>query len=109
MSAQEPVIAVSNETSESERVGSSPVPPSEHQAAKDISLIADPLTTEPVTESPAEAVGTASDDTPFIPPTDDTNIPAAAPTSLNGPANGIEAPAFVSVELLNFISPPEVE
>lgn len=100
MSAQEPVIALSNETSESERVDSSAIPSTEHPAAKDVSPAVDPSPAKPVTELPAEAARTTSDDTPFIMPTHDTNIPNTVSTNFNGSLNEVEATPFVSVELL---------
>ena len=107
MSAQEPVIAVSNEPPESERVDPSTVLPSEHPAVKDVSSIADSSPVEPVTEPPAETAQTVPDDTPFILPKH-TNIPNATPTS--DPVSGVDPTSFVSVELLNFsLSPPRGE
>ena len=99
MSAEEPVIAVSHETSEPGRVDSPSVPPSEHLAAKDVSTIPDPPPPEPVTEPPAGTVQTASDDTLLNLPKHDANIPTALPTDLNGSANGVEVTTLVSVEL----------
>ena len=107
MSAQEPVIAVSNETSESDRVDSSTVPPSEHPTAKAASSIPDSSPAEPVIELPAETAQTVSDDTLLILPKDDTNIPTATSTDPNGSTNEAEATPSVSVELLlNFSLSP---
>ena len=112
MSAQEPVIAVLNETLESESVDSSAVPPSEDLVVKDTPNIMDSSPAEPVTELPAEsAQTTASDDTPAIPLKHYTNIPDATPANLNSSVNGAEVTSFVSVEPLNFFlsfSPPEL-
>jgi len=113
MSTQESVIAVLNETSESESVDSPAVPPSEDLAVKDTPAIVDSSPVEPATELPAEATQTASDDTPAILPNHDTNIPDATPTNFNSSANGAEVTSFVSVELLNFfflftLSAPEL-
>lgn len=100
MSTQEPVITVSNETPESERVDSPTVPPSEHPAVKDVSPIADSSPVEPVTELPVETAQSVSDDTLLILPKHETNIPNATPTS--GSVGEAGATSFVSVELLNF-------
>jgi hypothetical protein len=104
MSAQEPVIAVLNETSKSEFADSFAVPPSEDLAVKDTPTIVDSSPAEPVTELPAETAQTASDDTPAILLKHDTNIPDATPTNLNSSVNGVEVTSLVSVELLNFFS-----
>lgn len=102
MSTQEPVIAVLNETSESESVDSPAVPPSEDLVVKDTPVIVDSSPVEPATELPAEATQTASNDTPAILPNHDTNIPDATPTNFNSSASGAEVTSSVSVELLNF-------
>lgn len=102
MSAEDPVIAVSNGTSEPDRVYSETIPPSEHLTAKDVSTIPDSLSVEPLTEPPAETAQTASDDTLSHLLKHDANIPNSMPTNPNGSANGVEATTSVSVELLNF-------
>lgn len=102
MSAQEPVIAVSNETSESQRVDSSPVPQSEHPVVKEVPTVVDSSPTEPVTELPTDTVQTTSDDTPATLLKHDTNIPDVTPTYLNNSVTGVEVTPSVSVELLNF-------
>ena len=102
MSAQEPVIAVPNETTESNRVDSSTLPPPDHTAAKDVSPAVDSSPAELVTEPPAESAQAVTDDTTFISPKHDTNIPDSTPTNLNGSVNGAGATSFVSVAALNF-------
>ena len=111
MSAQESVIALSNETSGSERVDSSTIPPSEPLVVKDASTIDDSPPAESVTELPAEPTQATSDDTPTILLKDNTNIPDATPTNLADSVNRVEVTPFVSVELLNFfaLSAPGVE
>ena len=103
MSAEDPVIAVSNETSEPGRVDSPPIPipPSEHLVAKDVSTIPDFPPPEPMTEPPAGTVQAASDDTLLNLLNQSANIPDAMSTDLNGSANEVEATTLVSVELLN--------
>jgi hypothetical protein len=103
MSAEDSLIAVSNETSEPGPVDSPTIPPSEHLTVKDVSTVPDFPPPESVTEPPADAVQTASDDTLSNLPKLDVNIPNATPTNLNGSANGVEATTFVSVELLNLL------
>ena len=100
MSAQEPVIAVSNETSESQHVDSPAVLPSEHLVVKETPNVVDSSPAEPVTELQAEVAQTTSDDTPAT--LHDTNIPDATPTYLNGSVDGVEITPPVCVELLNF-------
>lgn len=105
MSTQESVIALSNETSGSERVDSSAIPPPEPLVVKDASTIDDSSPAESVTGSQVEPGQTTSDDTPTILPKDDTNIPDPTPTNLADSVNRVEVTPFVSVELLNFCRP----
>jgi len=102
MSAQEPVIAVSNETTESDRVDSSALPPPEPTAVKDVFPIVESSPAEPVTELPTESAQAISDDTMFIQPKHDANIPNPAPTNFNGSIDGVRVTPFVSVATLNF-------
>ena len=101
MSAQDPVIAVPTETTESDRVDSSTLPPPELKAVKDVSPVVEPSPTEPVTEPPAESAQAVSDDTKFISLKRDTNIPDSTPTNLNGSVNGVGATSLVSAATLN--------
>ena len=101
MSAEEPVIAVSSETSEPGRVDPSAVPLPENLEAKDTSSISDFLSKEPVTEPPADTAQTAPDDTQPVLLKHDTDIPNPTPTNANGSTDGVEAMTLVSVELLN--------
>jgi len=102
MSAQEPVIAVSHETTESDRVDSSTLPPPERTAVKDVFPIVESSPSAPVTELPTESAQAVSDDTTLIRPKHDTNIPDSTSTNLNGSVNGAGATPFVSVATLNF-------
>jgi len=102
MSAQEPVIAVSKVTSESDRVDSSTLPPPNHTAVKDVFPIVESSPAEPVTELPTESTQAASDDTNFVQPKHDTNIPDSTPTNLNGSVNVVGATSFVSAATLGF-------
>lgn len=103
MSAEDPVITVSNETFEPKRVDSVALTPSKHLAAKDdASVTPDFSSAGPVTELPAETVQ-ASGDTLSNLLKQDANIPNTTPTLLNGSANRAETTTFVSVELLNFL------
>lgn len=97
MSAEEPVIAVSNETSEPERVDLSAVPLPENLEAKDASSISDSLSGEPVTEPPAGTAQTAPDDTQPVLLKHDTDIPNSTLTNPNGSTDGVEATTLVSV------------
>ena len=99
MSAEDPVIAASNETSGPDRVDSTVIPPPEHLAVKDVSTVLDSPPPEPVIEQPAETAQTTSDDTLSHLLKHDTNIPNPTPTNLSG----VETATFVSVELLNFL------
>jgi len=101
MSAQEPVIAVSNETTESDRVDFSTLPPPEHTAVKDVSPTVDSSPAEPVTGLPTESTQATSNDTMFIPPKHDTNIPDSTPTNPNGSVSGSGPTPYVSVVTLN--------
>lgn len=102
MSTQEPVIAGSNETTESVRVEPSTVPPPERSSAKDVSQIPDYSPGEHVTELPAESGQATSDDALSIPSKRDMNIPSVTPTILSGSVHGADATPFVSVAALNF-------
>ena len=102
MSAQEPVIAVSKETTESDRVDSSALPPPERTAVKDVFPIVESSPAESVAELPTESAQAVSDDTTFIQPKHDTNIPASASTNLKGSVNGVGVTPLVSVATLNF-------
>ena len=102
MSAQEPVIAVPNGTAESERVDSSTLPPPKPTAAKDAFPIVESTPAEPVTGLPTESAQAVSDDTKFVQPKHETNIPDSAPTNLNGSVNGVGTTPSVSVATLNF-------
>ena len=104
MSAEDPVIAVSNGTSEPERVDSPAIPPSEHLTTKDVSTVLDSPSPEPLTETPAETAQTTSDDTLSNLLKHDANIPNATPINPNGSTSGAKSTTFVSVELLNFLS-----
>lgn len=103
MSSEESVIAVSNEISEPERVDSSAIPSSEPLAAKDVSVIADPSSAEPVSDLPADAAQSPSNDTLPTLLKHDKNIPSTTPTNLNGSANEVGTTTFVSVKLLNLL------
>ena len=98
MSAEDPVITVSNETSEPGRVDSAVTPPSEHLATKDVSTIPDSPPPEPMTQPPTQTAQTAPEDTLSNLPNHDANIPSATPPNLDG----VEAMTLVSVELSNF-------
>lgn len=102
MSAEDPVIAVPNETFEPERVDSATIP-SEHPAAEDVLATPGSSQAGPVTEPPAETAQIASDNTLSNLLKHDANIPNDTPTDLNGSANGVESTTSVSVELLNFL------
>ena len=102
MSAEDPVIPVSTESSEPERVDSSAIPPSETLVVKEVPNV-DFSSAVPMTEPPAETAQTASDDTHPVPLKHGTNnIPNPTTTNPNGSANGAETTTLVSVELLNF-------
>jgi hypothetical protein len=99
MSAEDPVIPVTDESSESDRIDSSALPPSEYPAVKEVSNV-DSSSVDLVTEPPAQ---TTPDDTHTVLLKHDTNIPNFTPTNPNGSANGAETTTLVSVELLNFL------
>lgn len=108
MSAEEPVIAVSSETSEPGRVDPSAVPLPENLGAKDASSISDFLSKEPVTEPPADTAQTAPDDTQPVLLKHDTDIPNSTPTNANGSTDGVEAMTLVN-EADNTITAVPVE
>ncbi|KAF9791018.1 hypothetical protein BJ322DRAFT_421677 [Thelephora terrestris] len=92
MSAEDPVIPVTDESFEPDSIDSSALPPSEHPAAKEVFNV-DSSSVDPVTEPPAQ---TTTDDTHTVLLKHDTNIPNPTPTNPNGSANGAETTTLVN-------------